>query len=110
MDEYNVIVTDHAFYAMAAIRDYIALELSNPTAAATHLRLFRAEIKTFSVTPKRNKRIEEQPWHDEGVRKTRVRNYYIYYWVAEDEHAVYVTDIIYVGSDQVKRLEQMPLK
>lgn len=110
MDDYKVIVTNHALYSIAEIRDYIAFELSNPTAAVDHLHLFRSEIKKLSSMPDRYKPIDEQPWHDEGVRKVKVKNYYIYYWISEKEHTVYVTDVIYTGSDQPKWLEQMPMQ
>lgn len=110
MHEYKVIITNHALHSMKEIRDYIAQELLNPTAAIRHLELFRSEMKKLSDMPERHKLIDEQPWHNEGVRKVRVKNYYIYFWISEEELAVYVTDVIYTGSDQPKRLEQMPMK
>ena len=110
MNEYKVIITYHALHSMTEIRDYIALELSNPSAAAGHLELFESEIKKLSNMPDRHKLIDEQPWHDEGVRKVKVKNYYIYYWISEEAHVVYVTDVIYTGSDQSKWLEQMPMQ
>lgn len=110
MNEYKVIVTNHALYSMKEIRDYIALELLNPSAAINHLELFRSEIKKLSNMPDRYKFIDEQPWHDEGVRKVKVKNYYIYFWISDEAHVVYVTDVIYTGSDQSKWLEQMPMK
>ena len=48
MNEYKVIITYHALHSMTEIRDYIALELSNPSAAAGHLELFKSEIKKLS--------------------------------------------------------------
>jgi hypothetical protein len=39
MNEYKVIITYHSLHSMTEIRDYIALELSNPSAAAGHLEL-----------------------------------------------------------------------
>lgn len=110
MDEYKVIVTSHALHSMAKIRDYIASELSNPTAAVYHLRLFQRKIKKLSSMPGRYKPIDEQPWHDEGVRRMKVKNYFIYYWISEDDHIVYVTDVIYTGNDQLKQLRKMLMK
>lgn len=109
-DEYRTIVTDHAIHAMADIRDYIAEELLNPSAALSHMRLFREEIRKLSYSPGKYKVIDEQPWRDIGVRKIRAKNYYIYYWIDETAQTVYVTDVIYVGSDQPKWLDQMPMK
>ncbi|MGI6057133.1 MAG: type II toxin-antitoxin system RelE/ParE family toxin [Bilifractor sp.] len=73
MHEYKVIITNHALHSMKEIRDYIALELLNPSAAISHLELFRSEMKKLSDMPERHKLIDEQPWHDEGVRKVRVK-------------------------------------
>jgi plasmid stabilization system protein ParE len=110
MHEYKVIITNHALRSMTEIRDYIALELLNPSAAIAHLELFRSEMKKLSDMPERHKLIDEQPWHDEGIRKVKAKNYYIYFWISEEEAVVYVTDVIYAGRDQPKRLEQMPMK
>ena len=110
MDEYNIIVTNHALRAFAEIRDYIAIELVNPSAAVNHAQLFRSEIKKLAENPSRFKLIDEQPWHDEGVRKIRVKNYCIYYWIDEETHTVYVTDALYVGRDQSRWLKEMPKK
>lgn len=105
MDKYRIIITDHALESMREIRDYIALELYNPAAAVEHLREFRKQIKKLlSDNPDKFRAIDEQPWGDEGVRKFRVKNYYIYYWINDDDRTVYVTDVIYVGRDQPKWL------
>jgi addiction module RelE/StbE family toxin len=110
MHEYKVVITSHALHSMTEIRDYIALELLNPSAATGHLELFRSEMNKLSNMLDRYKLVEEQPWHDEGVRKIKVKNYYIYYWISEEELTVYVTDAIYAGSDQPKWLAHMPMK
>lgn len=110
MDKYKVIVTDHAMDSLREIRDYIAYEKFNPTAAAHHLRLFQQEIGKLSDSPEMYKLIDEQPWHDEGVRKIRVKNYYIYYWIKKEKRIVYVTDVIYAGRDQPKQPDEMPMR
>ena len=48
MDEYNIIVTNHALRAVAEIRDYIAIELVNTSAAVNHMQLFRSEIEKLA--------------------------------------------------------------
>lgn len=111
MSDYPVIITTHAIQAISEIRDYIAVQLLNPTAARTHLELFREEIKKLADDPYNIKTIDESPWsHEMGVRKIRVKNYYIYYWIDEEISTVYVTDVIYVGRDQPRWLRKMPMK
>ena len=48
--------------------------------------------------------MDEQPWKDAGIRKTRVKNYYIYFLVDDKEMSVKVNAVIYVGRDQTKQM------
>jgi len=54
--------------------------------------------------PKRIKTVDEQPWKDIGLRKTRVKNYYIYFLVDDEEMAVKVNAVIYAGRGDFKAL------
>ncbi|MGN0274433.1 MAG: type II toxin-antitoxin system RelE/ParE family toxin [Chordicoccus sp.] len=111
MNKYRIIVTDHALQAMTEIRDYISFELSNPSAARKHLEAFRTEIrKQLTTMPDKFHPISEEPWGSEGVRKFSVKSYYIYYWIKEESLTVYVTDVLYAGSNQKKRLSGMPME
>ena len=109
MDEYRVRLTLHARQSIVEISNYIADELLNPSAAIDHVEKFYSEIRKLSDHPEKYKLIDEQPWRKEGIRKIRVKNYYIYYWISEREHVVYVTDVIYAASDQSRWLDKMPL-
>lgn len=73
------------------------------------LQLFRKEIKALSSMAESINLTPEQPWHDEGIRRKRVKNYYIYFWIDKDAQKVQVTDVIYIGRDQSKQLENMSL-
>lgn len=39
-----------------------------------------------------------------------VKNYYVYFWVDEDNARVQVTGVIYVKRDQAKQLENMDME
>ena len=54
--------------------------------------------------PKRIKTVNEQPWKDAGIRKIRVKNYYIYFLVNDEETAVNINAVIYIGRDQTKQM------
>lgn len=54
--------------------------------------------------PTRVKPIDEEPWGSQGVRKIRVKNYYIYFIVDDNEMAVKVNAVIYIGRDQQKQI------
>ncbi|EHJ53182.1 hypothetical protein STRMA_1033 [Streptococcus macacae NCTC 11558] len=48
--------------------------------------------------------IDEEPWGSQGVRKIRVKNYYIYYWVDEPNLEVFILSIIYAKRNQRQEL------
>ena len=52
--------------------------------------------------PKRIKTVDDQPWKDAGIRKIKVKNYYIYFLVDDVERNVKVNAIIYAGRNQSK--------
>ena len=103
-DSYNLIILPEA---QQDIRDtvlYIARVLSSPQAALNLQEAFEKKISSLSVMPKRIKTVDEQPWKEAGIRKTRVKNYYIYFLVDDEEMAVKVIAVIYAGRDQTGQL------
>lgn len=51
-----------------------------------------------------------EPWSSQGVRKIRVKNYYIYFIVDDNEMSVKVNAVIYVGRDQEKQVTDRGLR
>ncbi len=103
-DIYRVIILPEAQQDIRSIVLYIARELTAPQAALNLQEAFEKEIKSLSKMPKRIKTVDEQPWKDADIRKTRVRNYYIYFLVDDEEMAVKVSAVIYTGRDQTKQM------
>lgn len=54
--------------------------------------------------PERIKLTEEEPWRSEGIHRMRVRNYYVYFWIDDENDRVQVTSVIYVARDQAAQL------
>ena len=77
-DQYRLIILPEAQNDIRGIILYIARELMAPQAALNLQTEFQKEIKSLANMPKRIKTVDEQPWKDAGIRKTRVKNYYIY--------------------------------
>ena len=75
-DLYSVRITPQAQQDIREILSYIADELMNPEAAMRHENTFRDAIVELSESPKRYRRIREQPWGLEGVRKINALHYY----------------------------------
>ena len=52
---------------------------------------------------------EDEPWRTEGIHQLVIGNYYVYFWINENEHKVIVTDVIYARRDQMKAMADMPM-
>lgn len=83
---------------------YIARELAAPQAVLSLQEAFQKEIQSLTFMPKRIKTVDEQPWKDAGVRKTRVKNYYIYFVADDEDMTVRIIAVIYVGKNQSKQM------
>ena len=103
-DIYKIIILPEAQKDIRGIVLYIAKELAAPQAALNLENVFEEEIKSLVKMPKRIKTVDEQPWKDAGIRKTKVKNYYIYFIVDDEEMAVKIMAVIYVKMDQKKQM------
>lgn len=109
-EEYKLIILPEAQQDIRGIVLYIARELAAPQAALNLQDEFEKKIKSLAKMPKRIKTVDEQPWKDAGIRKTRIKNYYIYFLVDDDEMAVKVNAVIYVGRYQAKQMAERKLE
>ncbi len=109
MDEYTIRITRQAREHLKEIRKYIEKELLSPGAAKNTIAALKAEMQALAHFPGRIHLTPEQPWHDQGVRRDRVNNYYIYFWIDEEHKRVQIIAVIYVRRDQARQLEQMDL-
>lgn len=107
---YRVKITLQAKVHLQMIRDYLAHALREPEIAKQILTLLRREIASLSTMPKRAAIIDEAPWNDMGLRKIRVKNYYIYFWIDEENNEVQILAVIYVRRDQTRQLEKLNIK
>lgn len=110
MKAYTVRITRQAREHLRGIKEYIANELFAPDAAKNTIAVLKKEIKSLSQMPERIKLTEEEPWHSEGIHRMRVKNYYVYFWIDEDNSTVQVTSVIYVARDQAAQLESLEMK
>ncbi len=103
-DRYKLIILPEAQKDIRGIVVYIVKELMAPQAALDLQDEFQKAIKSLERAPKRIKTVDEQPWKNAGIRKIRVKNYYIYFLVDDEEMAVKVNAVIYVGRDQARQM------
>ncbi len=105
METYKVRIAKQAKQHLILIRDYIATGLQQPSIAKEIVALVKSEIYSLEYMPHHIKCIDEQPWRDLGFRKIRIKNYYVYFWINENEKEVVIIAIVYVRMDQAKQLE-----
>lgn len=107
MKTYTVRITRQARDHLRAIKSYIANELFAPEAANNTIAILKKEIKSLYQMPERIKLTNEEPWRSEGIRCMRVKNYYVYFWIDEENSTVQIISVIYVARDQAAQLELM---
>ena len=102
--KYTIRITRQAHEQLLEIKRYISQELSAPDAALNTIRAIRAEIAKLNDRPTKFGTIDEEPWKSAGFRKIRGKNYYVYFWVDEENRRVQVTAVIYVRREQFRQL------
>lgn len=105
MDVYRIRITRQAREHLREIRRYIEKELLAPMAAKNTIAAIKSEMLSLNTMPGRIHLTPEQPWYDLGVHRDRVRNYYIYFWIDEEQKTVQIIGVIYVRRDQSRQLE-----
>ena len=107
MNVFNVKVTTQAEEQIREIAYYISVTLQAPDAAVAMLDDLDEVFDTISENPERQFLVEEEPWHSEGVRKIKVKNYLVYFWIDIENAAFQVTGVCYAKRDQKKFLSKM---
>ena len=110
MDEYGIRITRQARDQLREIRRYIEHELLAPIAAKNTIAAIKTEMQSLVHMPSRIHLTPEQPWHDYGVRRDRVKNYYIYFWIDKENKKVQIIGVIYVRRDQSRQLTLMDME
>ena len=100
MNVYEVRVTTQAQEQIRDIAYYIAVTLHAPDAAQAMVDDLDKVFETISQNPERQFLVEEEPWHSEGVRKIKVKNYLVYFWIDVENAAVQVIGVCYAKRDQ----------
>ena len=110
MKTYTVRITRQAREHLRGIKKYITDELLAPEAAQNMIALLKKEIKSLDKLPERIKLTDEEPWRSEGIHRMRVKNYYVYFWIEDENSKVQVTSVIYVARDQAAQLTLMQME
>lgn len=105
MSSYEVIMTPDATEDLIKLKNYISDVLLAPQTALKYIRLIRKEIEGLCEFPERIKLVDDEPWRSKGLRKTKYKNFFIYFRIDESVKRVYILNIIYARRDQLKLLK-----
>ena len=107
MKSYTVEMTRQAEEQLSEIVQYISVTLQSPQAAMNTLDALEDEINSLSSMPARYPAIEDDSAGDRGIRKTRARNFNIYYLVDDAKKRVNILAVCYARRDQKQLIEDL---
>lgn len=106
MSSYKFLVLPSCQKSMQELKHYIADVLCNPSAAYSCIDEIERKIVGLADMPKMFKLVDDEPWHSRGIRRMRVRNFFVYYRVDDSANMVYVLNITYAKRSQKKALDE----
>lgn len=106
---YEVKITAQSIEQIEEIVQYISKNLSAPETAREWADALQREIRKLNSMPSRHPLVEEEPWHNRGIRKMPFKNFIVYYLIDENKKVVWVTAVIYGRRDQITALANTSL-
>ena len=107
MECYAVEMTQQAEEQLSEIVQYISVTLGSPQAGMNTLNALEEEIGALSAMPFRYPAIEDDPAGGRGIRKTRAKNFNIYYQVNDARKRVNILAVCYARRDQKRIIENL---
>ncbi len=107
MESYAVEMTRQAEEQLSEIVRYISVTLQSLQAGMNTLDALEEEIDSLSSMPFRYPAIEDDPAGNRGIRKTRAKNFNIYYQVDDARKCVNILAVCYTRRDQKKIVENL---
>lgn len=107
MESYAVEMTRQAEEQLSDIVQYISVTLRSPQAGMNTLDALEEEINSLSSMPSRYPAIEDDPAGGRGIRKTRAKNFNIYYQVDDARKRVNILAVCYARRDQKRIIETL---
>ena len=102
----KIVYTNTARRDLREIYEYIAYTLLVPNTAKAISGTIMREVRSLESLPERNPLYQDEPWHSQGVRFLRVKNYLVFYTVNPDADTVSVARIMYGGRNISRQLEE----
>jgi len=99
MKRYKVVMTQPAAADLQSIANYIAYELKEPAAAKKLLGKIKETVTGLTKMPTRHALVADERLAFNGIRKTLVDNYIVFYVVPENDATVIIIRILYSRRD-----------
>lgn len=99
MQYYRIEISYLAEEDLEKAADYIAFELSNPSAAERTVKGIRAQINKLRNFPKRYELDDDPLLAGLGIRKTYYKEYKAYFIVDDNEKTVHIIRILHMLVD-----------
>lgn len=99
---YSVDISGPAQKDIDGIFKYIAFRIQASETATAQVERIENAIMNLSELPERNRLVPDEPWKSSGMRRLVVDNYLIFYYLEEASQSVYITRVLYSGSDVLK--------
>ena len=101
---YDLLITKAADQDLDGIVEYIAVNLSNPSAAGAFLDSVAACYRVLRETPLAYAECSDKPLQAKRYRKAVIDNFLLVYRTDEKTRKVYVLRFFYGGQDYAKQL------
>jgi len=99
MKGYKVLMTQPAADDLINIAAYIANELREPAIAKKLVGKIKEVVMSLSDLPARHSLVADEKLANQGIRKTMVDNYIVFYTVSNRDESVTVVRILYARRD-----------
>lgn len=110
MDSYTVKITSQAEKQIQEIIHYVSHELKAPDAALHLLDSFENAFTSLTQFPQRIALMDEELWRTNGIHRLPVKNFFVYFWIDDNNMKVQITAVIYAKRDQMRQLSQMDME
>ena len=105
--KYGFVLTEIAEADIDETFEYIAVDLSNPNAAAGLADELEKKIDEVCKTPKSGRPVENEYLKRNDVRRFLVGNYIVYYIIDDDARNIIILRMVYGKRDQDKILKDV---
>lgn len=104
MESYKIFMTESATQDLMGLSSYIANDLNEPSVAKKLIEKIKASVMSLAELPLRHNLVSDENLATQGIRKTMVDNYLIFYIVSEKDKTISVVRILYCRRDWIHLL------